>query len=162
MKKEIEAKEAEFDPRCEPPGGKTCVECKDLNSSKDPLKILRVPTKDGMYSSYHPGLWTSMSPRCFVYGDGIHGIKREAAKQLSFKDWMKYIPMRDELEYEGGYDWTKAAPPEDASGSNRAAEAIPAETCRRGTRWNEARDLQTTMYCNGKRREHNSAAKLCV
>ena len=59
---------------------------------------LCVPSGSVPLNSFEPILWTATEPKCFVYGDGVWGIRRKTA--LTFREWSSYLLERDELEYD--------------------------------------------------------------
>jgi hypothetical protein len=143
------------------------------------VQSLVVPSESACLDAFDPAIWSSMDPKCFVYGDGVYGIERRA--KVSFREWSAYLAERDELEYEGGVNWDELlrAPaatsdacervdglslsaPRDAddekasipvsAGSSRARRRLP--------RWRAARDLQTVQYCMWRRRSYIGSARL--
>ena len=77
-----------------PPSGMTSADWVRLASGE---KTLVIPTGQDLLSAFDVSLWSSMDPKCFVYGDGVWGIQR--AGNITFRDHCAYLAERDELVY---------------------------------------------------------------
>ena len=77
-----------------PPSGMTSADWVRLATGE---KTLVVPTGQDLMSAFDVSLWSSMDPKCFVYGDGVWGIQR--AGKITFREHCAYLAERDELVY---------------------------------------------------------------
>ena len=95
----------ELEPTIAPPG----IARSTWIKLADGTVVASLPSKNAAVSMYDPSLWTWMTPENFVYGDGIWGIQRPQQKlhlRMTFREWACCLLDRDDLEYDGGINWS--------------------------------------------------------